>query len=100
MLHSLVEFVAQGNLLTPPDISPLPTTKADSNLVQTILSIVFTITGAIAVLMVIIGAIKYSSSGGDPSAVSKAKNTIIYAIVGLILSILSVSLVDFVIGKL
>jgi hypothetical protein len=61
--------------LTPPSLSPLPTTTADQGRITTILSVVFTVTGAIAVIMVVIGGIKYSSSNGDPSATAKAKNT-------------------------
>lgn len=85
--------------LTPPVVNNLPNVQANQGTIQTILTLVFTVTGAIAVVMVIIGGIKYSSSGGDPSAVSKAKNTIIFAVVGLILSILSVSIVNFVLTR-
>lgn len=95
LLH-IANTVAQ---LSSPDIAPLPKTTADQGRIQTVLSLVFTVTGAIAVIMVIIGGIKYSSSNGDSSAVSKAKGTIIYAIVGLLISILAVSIVDFVFGR-
>ena len=77
----------------------LPDVKADDALIKNILSLVFVITGAIAVMMVVIGGLKYSSSQGDPQAVSKAKNTIIYAIVGLVVSIFSLTIVSFTIGK-
>lgn len=77
----------------------LPKRQANDDLLQTILSLVFTVTGAISVMMVVIGGIKYASSQGDPQAVSKAKGTIIYAIVGLIVSIFAVSIVSFVIGR-
>lgn len=81
------------------DLSKLPQRAADDSLLQTGLSIVFTITGAIAVMMVVIGGIKYASSQGDPQAVSKAKGTIIYAIVGLVVSIFAITIVSFVIGR-
>ena len=96
VLHVL-QLAAQA--ITPPDVTNLPRVNADQGTIKTILTLVFTVTGAIAVLMVIIGGIKYSSSGGDPGEVSKAKGTIIFAIVGLILSILSVSIVNFVLTR-
>lgn len=77
----------------------LPKPAASETAIQALLTIAFTITGAIAVMMVVIGGIKYAASQGDSQAVSKAKNTIIYAIVGLILSISAVGIVSFVFGR-
>ncbi len=86
--------------LTPPDVSPLPrTTKADGNFIQRALTVVFTIIGAIAVIMIVIGGIKFSGSQGEPQGVAKAKSTIIYAVIGLIVSILAVTIVNFVLGR-
>jgi len=90
---------AQGPLITPPDISPLPRATADANRIQIILTILFTVLGAIAVMMIVIGGIKYAGSQGDPQGVSKAKGTIIYAIVGLVIAILAVGIVDYVLGN-
>jgi hypothetical protein len=78
----------------------LPKTAADDGLVKKILSLVFVTTGAIAVMMVVIGGLQYSSSQGDPQAISKAKMTIIYAIVGLVVSIFSLTIVSFTIGRI
>lgn len=54
------------------------------------------IIGAVAVLMIVIGGLRYTLSGGDEKAVAAAKNTIIYAIVGLILAVMSNAIVNFV----
>ncbi len=89
-------YVAQ---LTEESIRTLPKTEATPATIQTALSIVFVIIGAIAVMMVVIGGIKYAASQGDPQAVSKAKGTIIYAIIGLVISILSTVIVGFVFGR-
>lgn len=56
------------------------------------------IVGVIAVIMIIVGGLKYITSGGDSSNVSGAKNTIIYAIVGLIIVALAQFIVRFVLG--
>lgn len=55
--------------------------------------------GAIAVIMIIIGGLRYTLSGGDAGSVTSAKNTILYAIVGLIIAILSYAIVNFVISS-
>ena len=98
LLLDMLNTVA-ATTITPPDISSLPRTTADQGRIQTILNVVFAVLGAISVLMVIIGGIKYASSQGDSQAVAKAKGTIIYAIVGLVVVILAVAIVDFVIGR-
>ncbi len=56
------------------------------------------IVGVIAVIMIIIGGLKYITSGGDSGNVSAAKNTILYAIVGLIIVALAQFIVRFVLG--
>jgi hypothetical protein len=49
--------------------------------------------------MLIIGGIRYVVSGGDSSAVTSAKNTILYAVVGIVVALLAYALVNFVIGS-
>ncbi|MDO4612081.1 MAG: hypothetical protein Q4B29_01300 [Candidatus Saccharibacteria bacterium] len=58
------------------------------------------IVGIIAVIMLIIGGIKYVVSGGDSKKVTDAKNTVLYAIIGLIVSFLAFAIVNFVITAL
>jgi hypothetical protein len=55
--------------------------------------------GIIAVLMIIIGGFKYITSGGESSNISGAKNTIIYAIIGLVIVALAQIIVHFVVNK-
>lgn len=54
--------------------------------------------GIISVIMLILGGIRYVISGGDSKKVTDAKNTIMYAIIGLIIAILSYAIVNFVIA--
>jgi len=65
-----------------------------SNIVQILLYII----GIIAVIMIIIGAIKYVTANGDQSQLTSAKNTILYSIVGLILAIAAGSIIGFVLS--
>ena len=49
--------------------------------------------------MLVIGGIRYTVSGGDQNAVTAAKNTILYAIVGIIVAILAYAAVNFVVDS-
>src|SRR6266550_2179535 len=52
--------------------------------------------GAIAILMIVIGGIRYTLSGGDQGGINSAKNTILYAVVGLVVSVSAYAIVNFV----
>ncbi|HYH75065.1 MAG TPA: pilin [Candidatus Saccharimonadales bacterium] len=58
------------------------------------------IAGMVAVAFVIWGGIQYVTSQGDPSNVSKAKNTVLNALVGLVIAMIATGLVVFVGGRL
>lgn len=64
---------------------------------RTITNVLLFLIGAISVIMLIIGGIRYVVSGGDSTAVQNAKNTILYAIVGVVVAILAYAVVNFVI---
>lgn len=68
--------------------------------IQSVLMYVFTVMGAISVFIVTLAGFQYVMSQGDPQKVAKAKDTIIYAFVGLIVSIMSVSIIIFVVNNL
>ena len=70
------------------------------DVVKNVINAVLYIVGILAVVMVIVGGVKYTTSGGDSNAVTSAKNTILYGIVGLVIAILAYAIVNFVIGKL
>jgi uncharacterized membrane protein YuzA (DUF378 family) len=71
-----------------------------SSIIQTVINIISIIVGVAAVIMIIVGGLRYITSSGDSSSVSSAKNTILYAIVGLVVVALAQILVRFVIDKL
>lgn len=71
-----------------------------SQVVREIVNIILFVLGAAAVIMIIIGGFRYVLSGGDSSSVTAAKNTILYAVVGLIVAILSYAIVNFVVTSL
>lgn len=65
-----------------------------------ILSTFTFIIGAIAVLMIIIGGLRYVLSAGDATTLTSAKNTILYAAVGLVLAALANAIVNFVLTNI
>jgi len=65
-----------------------------------IVNILLFVIGAVAVIMIIVGGIRYVVSGGDSSAVTGAKNTILYAVIGLVVAAMAFAIVNFVVGKL
>jgi putative exporter of polyketide antibiotics len=67
--------------------------------IKTIVNMILYILGAIAVIMIVIGGVKYTTSNGDSSAISSAKNTILYAVVGLVVAILAYAIVNFVLDS-
>ncbi|HMM62022.1 MAG TPA: hypothetical protein PKC86_00510 [Candidatus Saccharibacteria bacterium] len=67
---------------------------------NTVANILLFIVGALSVLMLIIGGIRYVVSGGNQTAVTAAKNTILYAIVGLVIALLAYAVINFVLTTL
>lgn len=67
---------------------------------STITNVLLFIIGAIAVIMIVIGGMRYVLSGGDSNQITAAKNTILYAIVGIIVAILAYAVVNFVLSSL
>ena len=71
----------------------------NSGVFQTITNVLLYVLGAISVIMIIIGGLRYVVSGGNSANVTAAKNTILYAIVGVIIAILSYAIINFVLGS-
>ena len=67
--------------------------------VKDIVNLLIYVVGIIAVIMIVVGGLRYVLSGGDSSNVSGAKNTILYAVIGLVVAILAYAIVNFVINS-
>jgi hypothetical protein len=73
-------------------------TSIDS-LVADVVNILSWIIGVVAVIMIIVGGFKYVTSNGDSNSIAGAKNTILYALIGLIVAALAQGLVQFVLRR-
>jgi hypothetical protein len=70
-----------------------------SEVIKGVINVLSIIVGIVAVIMIIIGGLKYVTSAGDAAKVGSAKNTVIYAIVGLVIVALAQVIVRFVISQ-
>ncbi len=70
-----------------------------TNLITSVVNIFSLIVGMVSVIMIIYGGFRYITSGGDSGKVSGAKNTIIYAVIGLVIVVLAQVIVKFILDK-
>ena len=78
----------------------IPKVNANAQAITNILSAVFTLVGGLAVLFLLIGAVRYVTSNGDQGQLTQAKNTILYAIIGIVVSLSAFAIVQFLIGRI
>ena len=94
MMHAVTRIV--GQIQIDPDI---PRTPASTASVQTMLQWFFGIAAAVAILVIVIASMQFALSRGNPDKAAQARNTIIYAAIGLAIAILSTAIVTFVLGN-
>jgi type IV secretory pathway VirB2 component (pilin) len=87
-----------GTNTTTLDSSCLPHATANAQTIDKILSIVFGVTASMAVLVIVIAGLRYILAHGDPGATATARNAILYAVIGLLVSMAAFSIVTFVVG--
>ena len=68
----------------------------DDGLIKKVVNLLLWAIGIISVIMIIIGGIRYATSNGDSNQVTAAKNTIMYAVLGLVIAIFAYAIVNFV----
>jgi cytochrome bd-type quinol oxidase subunit 2 len=82
------------------DCATQPSNGISLNSVVTLVINLFSVVvGVVSVIMIMVGGFKYVTSNGDSSAISSAKNTILYAVVGLVIVGLAQGIVQFVLAK-
>ena len=73
-------------------------TSGIKNTAVVVVNILSVVVGVVAVIMIIYGGLRYVTSGGESGNVSSAKNTLLFAIVGLVIVALAQIIVRWVIG--
>ena len=82
------------------DVGGTQNTTNLTTFISSIIDVLLFIVGAVAVIMIIVGGIKYVTSGGDQNNVKSAKDTILYSVIGLIVALLAYAFVKFVVTNL
>ena len=95
----IVEFLAVTDLTVPAN-GIAPKVNANAATIGAILTAVFTLIGGLATLFLLVGAVRYVTSNGDQGQMAQAKNTIMYAVIGIVVSLSAFSVVQFVVGQL
>ena len=68
--------------------------------IQTIINAIIGILGLVCVIIMIIGGVQYMTSSGDAGKVKKAKDTILYGLIGLVICVLAFAIVNFVLANI
>ena len=71
-----------------------------SSIIKTIVETLLYFVGILSVIMIIVSGVLYATSAGDSGRVAKAKNTLVYSIVGLVVAVLAYAIVAFVFNKI
>ena len=82
--------IAQCNVIPDEDGKDVMSTVA------TVINVIVGVVGIVSVAMIVLGGISYATSQGDAAKAKKAQNTIIYSVVGLLISLLAFAIVNFV----
>lgn len=98
-IYSLLVQVPQEDV--PTEVNPLPGGEnlTVAAIIISIINFILQFAAALAVLMIIIGGVRYITSAGNDAALEQARKIIIYSILGLVIIILSFVIVNFVLKQ-
>jgi len=80
------------------DNTPSNLVNGDSSIIKRAINIMLFAVGVLSVVMLIFGGFRYVISGGKKESVTNAKNTILYAIVGLLVAVFACAIINFLLG--
>ena len=79
------------------DNTPTNLINGDTSIVKRGINMLFGV-GVLSVIMLIFGGFRYVISGGKKESVTNAKNTILYAIIGLLVAVFAYAIINFILG--
>lgn len=103
MKDLLIKYAAATSSGVPSKLPNKVNENAAGDLTSTVIAVingVIGVLGLVAVVVVIIGGVNYMTSAGDAGKVKKAKDTILYGLIGLVVCILAFAIVNFVITNM
>jgi heme/copper-type cytochrome/quinol oxidase subunit 2 len=89
MIHLIVSALSTDGILT----------KDANEILVNILNVIYFLTGVVAVFVIILSAVTFSASAGDADRVKKAKNNILYSVIGIVIISLAFVITNYVIGR-
>ena len=96
----LVSADSKAQVQSGVDMTGASSSMDVPGVIAAVVNFLSVVVGALSVIMIIVAGFKYVTSGGDSGKVTSAKNTIVYAVIGLIIVILAQAIVKFVLEKL
>jgi len=94
-----IEFTG-GSCVRPTDPDTGEPVDEVGGIIATVINILSLIVGVVSVIMIIIGGLKYITSAGDANSAKSAKDTILYAVIGLVVVAMAQVIVRFVLTRL
>lgn len=95
LIKKFKEFIKRGPFLTIPTIDILTKNVEPDKVVLKLITIALFFIGALAFVFVIWGGILFVTSGGDAEKTTKARNTLLYAIIGIVVVVLAYAIVTW-----
>lgn len=95
---SILKIISQIDI-EPEELDIPQTATADGSTINTLLQLAFVVGAVAAMFVIILAGIQFITSQGEPDKASKARNTIIYAVIGLIICISSFTIVRLVLSN-
>jgi hypothetical protein len=80
--------------------NPFPPVHATQGAITKILNFLYALIGAVALLTIVIAGLRFVMSQGDPQATSRARDAIIYAVVGLVVAVMAAVVTNYVLNKI
>ena len=104
MKDQLIQFAKDSTTKSDGSLTPVGTAEQQGqglvDSVTNILNAVIGVLSFVCVVVIIIGGVTYMTSSGDSSKVKKAKDTILYGVIGLAVCVLAFAIVNFVIANI
>jgi len=92
------DFTIQNGVNCAQGTGTPSTLFGENSIFTTVVNVMLFVIGAVCVIMLIFGGIRYTTSAGNSAAVTAAKNTIMYALIGLVIAFLAYAIVNWVLG--
>ena len=98
--YAATDLTGGINAAKPSGAAGTSTLFGTNGIFMTVVNVLLFVIGAVSVIMLIVGGIRYTLSAGDSGSVTAAKSTIMYAIIGLVIAFLAFAIVNWVLGAL